>query len=125
MDKILIIQDSPSINMLLKVRLESAGFFVETAESGEEGIKKAKDARYQVILLDYKLPGINGAEVCRILKKEKDTKDIPIMFMSAQGKDEICNIVKDTGAEGYIPLPIDGKELLEKIKSVTEKELWQ
>ncbi|MEK6728071.1 MAG: response regulator [Candidatus Omnitrophota bacterium] len=118
MDKILIIQDSPSVNAMFKFRLESAGFFVETAESGEEGIKKAKEAQYQLILLDYTLPCMDGAEVCRILKSQKHTKDIPVVFMSAKEEDEICKITEDAGANGYVCLPLEGKELVEKIESL-------
>lgn len=116
MNKILIIQDSPSINAMLKLRLEPTGFFVETAESGEEGIKKAKEAQYQLILLDYTLPGMDGAEVCRILKSQEHAKDIPVVFMSAKEEGEICKITEDAGANGYICLPFDGKALVEKIE---------
>ena len=118
MDKILIIQDSPSINMLLKVRLESAGFFVETAETGEEGVEKVKASPYQLILLDYTLPGMNGAEVCLFLKSQEHTKDIPVVFMSAKDEGEIRKITEDAGANGYICLPLEGKELVEKIKTL-------
>ena len=123
MDKILIIQDSPSINALLKVRIESAGFFVETAESGEDGIKKAEEAQFQVILLDYTLPGKDGAEVCRILKSQGHTKDIPVVFMSAKDEDQIQNIVTTCGAQDYICLPLKGKALVEKLKYLIKKEL--
>lgn len=123
MDRILIIQDSPSINEMFKFRLESAGFFVETAESGEEGTKKAKEAQYQLILLDYTLPGMDGAEVCRILKSQEHTKDIPVVFMSAKEEGEMSKITEDVGANGYICLPLGGKELVEKLKSLIKKEL--
>jgi two-component system alkaline phosphatase synthesis response regulator PhoP len=114
-DKILIIQDSPSINAMLKFRLEKGGFSVETSETGEEGIEKTKSNHYQLILLDYNLPGINGGEVCRILKGEEKTKNIPIVIMSAKDEDKLSQITKEAGAEGYIGLPFDGKTFLEKI----------
>ena len=115
MDKILIIQDSPSINAMLKFRLEGGGFSVEAVETGEEGVEKAKVGQYQVILLDYNLPGINGGEVCRILKKEENTKNTPIVLMSAKDKDELRKITADVGADGFISLPFEGKEFIEKI----------
>lgn len=121
MDKILIIQDSPAINAVFKSRLESAGFFVDLAETGEEGIKKTKDTQYQLILLDYTLPGMNGAAVCKILKSQEHTENIPIVFMSAKDKDEICKITEDAGANGYICLPLEGKELVDKIKTLITK----
>ena len=116
MDRILIIQDSPSVNAMLKFRLESGGFSVETAETGEEGIEKTKAHQYQLILLDYNLPGINGSQVCRILKEENNTRNIPIVFMSAKDEDKLSQITKEAGADGYIGLPFEGKKFIEKIK---------
>src|SRR4030042_2215595 len=98
MDKILIIQDSPSVNAMLKFRLESAGFSVETAETGEEGIEKAKRCPYQLILLDYNLPGINGSEVCRILKEAEPIKKTPVIFISAKDEDKLSRLTKEAGA---------------------------
>ena len=115
MDTILIIQDSPSVNAMLKFRLESGGFSVETVETGEEGVEKAKVGQYQLILLDYNLPGINGGEVCRILREEENTRNTPIVLMSAKDKDELLKITKDADADGYITLPFEGKEFIEKI----------
>jgi len=115
MDKILIIQDSPSVNAMLKFRLESGGFSVETAETGEEGIEKTKAGQYQLILLDYNLPGMNGSQVCRILKKQDNTKNIPIVFMSAKDEEKLQQITKEAGADGYLGLPFEGKKLIDQI----------
>ena len=115
MDRILIIQDSPSINALLKRRLESGGFAVETVETGEEGIEKTKSRQYHLVLLDYNLPGMNGSQVCQILKKEDKTRNIPIVFMSAKDEDKLSQMTKEAGADGYIGLPLEGKIFIEKI----------
>ena len=114
MDKILIIQDSPSVNAMLKFRLESGGFSVETAETGEEGIEKTKAGQYQLILLDYNLPGMNGSQVCRILKKQDNTKNTPIVFMSAKDEEKLRQITKEAGADGYLGLPFEGKKLIDQ-----------
>lgn len=116
MDKILIIQDSPSVNAILKFRLEAEEFSVETAETGEEGIEKTKAGQYQLILVDYKLPGIDGTEVCRILREQENTKNVPIIFMSAQDENKLREVVNETGADGYIREPYEGKELIEQLK---------
>jgi len=115
MHKILIIQDSPSVNAMLKFRLEKSGFSVETVETGEEGLEKTKAGRYQLILLDYNLPGINGGQVCQILKEEDNTRNIPIVIMSAKDEDKLNQITKEAGADGYIGLPFDGKTFIERI----------
>jgi DNA-binding response OmpR family regulator len=114
-DRILIIHDSPSVNAILRLRLESGGFSVETVETGEEGVEKARGGQYQLILLDYNLPGINGSEVCRILRTEENTSNTPIVFMSAQDEHKLSNITKNAGADGFITLPFEGKEFIEKI----------
>jgi len=115
MASILIIQDSPSVNAMLRFRLERAGFAIDTAETGEEGIEKIKVSQYHLILLDYNLPGIIGSQVCQVLKKREDTKDIPILFISAKDEDKLSQITSEAGADGYIGLPFEGKKFLEKI----------
>ena len=120
MHKILIIQDSPSVNAMLKFRLEKSGFSVETVETGEEGIEKTKAVRYQLILLDYNLPGMNGSQVCQILKEDNNTRNIPVLIMSARDEDKLNQITKESGADGYIGLPFDGKIFLEKITEILE-----
>ena len=120
MDRILVIQDSPSVNALLKFRLEKGGFSVETVETGEEGIEKIKACQYQLILLDYNLPGMNGSQVCRVLKRGDHTKNIPILFMSAKDEDKLNQITKEAGADGYIGLPFEGKTFIEKITGFLE-----
>ena len=115
MDRMLIIQDSPSVNAMLKFRLESGGFSVETVESGEEGIEKTKASQYQLILLDYNLPGMNGSEVCQILRGQNNTQNTPIVLISAKDEDKLMKIAKEAGADGYIGLPFEGKTFIEKI----------
>lgn len=121
MEKILIIQDSPSANAMLKFRLESGGFSVETSETGEEGVEKAKANQYQLILLDYNLPGMNGSQACRILKKEEKTRNTPVVFMSAKDEEKLSQITKEAGADGYIGLPFEGKTFIERIKGFLKK----
>ncbi len=116
MEKILIIQDSPSANAMLKFRLESGGFSVETAETGEEGIEKTKVTPYQLILLDYNLPGMNGGQVCKILRAQDKTRSTPVIFMSAKDEEKLTQITKEAGANGYIGLPFEGKTFIDRIK---------
>lgn len=121
MDSILVIQDSPSVNAMLRFRLERAGFAVDTAETGEEGIAKTSERQYQLILLDYNLPGINGSEVCHLLKEDHSTQDIPVLFMSAKDENKLSQITKEAGADGYVTLPFDGKIFIEKITGFIKK----
>jgi two-component system alkaline phosphatase synthesis response regulator PhoP len=115
-ERILIIQDSPSANAMLKFRLESGGFSVETTETGEEGIEKTKVSQYQLILLDYNLPGMNGSQVCRILREQDKTRNTPVVFMSAKDEEKLTLITREAGADGFIGLPFEGKTFIEKIR---------
>jgi len=121
MDKILVVQDSISINTLLKFRLESAGFYVKSVETGEEGVKEATETPYDLILLDYRLPGINGIEVCTTLKSQNKTKVVPIVFLSATEEDEIIPLTKKAGADGFISLPLKGQEFIEELKRLIKE----
>ncbi|MFC1616746.1 PleD family two-component system response regulator [Candidatus Margulisiibacteriota bacterium] len=124
MPKILLINDSFAISALIKTRLEYGGFAVETAPNGTEGIEAAKKAEYDLIILDYSLPDINGVEVCRVLKKDDDTKDIPVIFISATNRDELIKEIKNTGAVGNLDVPSDQNEFIDKINYVIKnKEL--
>ncbi len=119
-DKILVVQDSRTINALLSWVLKAAGFAVTSVETGEEGLDKVKQEAFQLVLLDYRLPGISGVDVCYALKKDDSTRDIPIIFMSASNEEEIAQISKESGAEGYITVPFEEKSFIEKIKSYIE-----
>ncbi len=121
MDNILIIQDSPSVNAMLKFRLQKAGFSVELSETGEEGIQKTKSGRYHLILLDYNLPGMDGGQVCRVLKEDQSTRNIPVLFMSAKDENKLSQITREAGADGYITLPFEGKTFIEKITGFLKK----
>ncbi len=121
MPKILIIQDSPSVNMLLQNRLEASGFSVDTVETGQGGIEKAKSGAYQLILLDHGLPDTDGAQVCRILKKEKALSGCLIIFMSAMDEAGISKINSQAGGDGYISMDFKGQELIDKITGFLKK----
>jgi CheY-like chemotaxis protein len=84
-------------------------------ESGEEGVEKTKARQYELILLDYNLPGMNGSQVCRILKEQDNTQNTPIVLISAKDEDKLIQITKEAGADGYIGLPFEGKRFIEKI----------
>ena len=118
MSKILIVQDSPSVNMMLKFRLESEGFSVEAVETGGEGIESAVSGEYNIILLDYNLPDINGVEVCNALRQKENLSKTPILFISAKDEAELSRLTKDTGADGHISLTADTKDLIIKIREL-------
>ncbi|MFH1413250.1 MAG: response regulator [Candidatus Omnitrophota bacterium] len=117
MAEILIINDSPSINAMFCMRLEASRFSVDAVETAEEGVEKAKAGQYQLIILDYNLPGMSGAQASQILKKDAKTQNIPILLMSAADDEKVSEILKTVQVDGVISAMADGNELIEKVKS--------
>ncbi len=114
--KVLLIEDNP-LNMELAVDLlEIGGFEVLKATTAEEGIELAKKETPDLILMDISLPGMDGLEATRILKKDKTVKDIPIVAMSAHAMTGDEEKAMKAGCVGYITKPIDTKSLVERVK---------
>ena len=118
---ILIVEDDPDIKELITFNLSNQGHQVFKANNGEIGIEKARKKIPDLILLDLMLPGIQGLDVCRIIKADQETKDIPIIMVTAMGQEE--DIVKglETGADDYITKPFSIKVLLARVSAVLRR----
>ncbi len=114
MSKILIIEDQQSIAELEKDYLEINNFQVDIITNGQEGLKKALELDYDLILLDLMLPDINGFEVC---KKIREEKNIPILIISARGQDIDKIRGLGLGADDYISKPFSPNELVARVKA--------
>ncbi len=112
MKKILIIEDDANICTLEKDYLEANGFEVSTAANGNAGLEKALNENFSLILLDIMLPGIDGMEVCRKVRKKKD---IPILLVSAKKEDLDKITGLGYGADDYIVKPFSPKELVARV----------
>ena len=119
MKKILIIEDEKNISSFVKMELEFEGYSTVVIEDGKEGLHTALDNEFDLILLDLMLPGLNGLEVCRRLKREKNT---PIIMLSARDSvmDKVTGL--QTGADDYIAKPFAIEELLARIQVVFRRE---
>lgn len=114
MSKILIVEDELAIAELEKDYLELSGFDVEVASDGQVGLKKALTEDYDLIILDLMLPGIDGFEICREVRAEKNT---PIIMVSAK-KDDIDKIRGlGLGADDYMTKPFSPSELVARVKA--------
>ena len=114
MSKILIIEDESAIAELEKDYLELSGFEVEVANDGENGLKKSLAQEYDLIILDLMLPGVDGFEICRRVRAEKNT---PIIMVSAK-KDDIDKIRGlGLGADDYMTKPFSPSELVARVKA--------
>ena len=113
--RILIVDDDTEIRDLLEFDIASSGYFVDTASDGMEGLTKALNNKYDLILLDVMMPKINGYKICRLLKFDNKYKNIPIIMITARSQDEDKMIGEETGADEYITKPFEFSEVLEKI----------
>lgn len=112
MAKILIVQDSKSIAAIMRSLLESHNFIVSIAETGDDAIKKVQAENFDLVLLDYGLPGMHGGQVCGFLKEDERFRHIPVIFMSAKRDDEMEKIVTESGAQGFIREDFDIETLI-------------
>jgi len=118
-----IIEDEPDIADLLEFNIINAGYKSSKSKDGETGLEKVREMQPDLILLDLLLPGINGLDVCSILKSDTQTKSIPIIMLTALGQEK--DIVKglESGADDYITKPFSVEILLARIKAVLRRNL--
>jgi DNA-binding response OmpR family regulator len=116
---ILIIEDDISILRGLKDNLTFEGYQVITSTDGNEGLTTAREKHVDLLLLDIMLPGINGHEICRRLKKEKP--DLPIIMITARGSEMDTVAGLDIGADDYISKPFSIPELLARVRAVLRR----
>ena len=117
-NSILIVEDEKKTVELLKLQLQSEGFTITAAYDGEEGLQKAKKEKPSLIILDIMLPKIDGLEVCRILKNDSKTKNIPVVILTCRHDMEVRLEGFKKGADDYIVKPFDHRELLARINSI-------
>ena len=127
MAKILIIDDDPDITESMKVVLESRGYETVSALGGEEGLGKIKGETPDLIILDVMMPVMDGFEVARKVKKDEETKGIPILMLTAIRDETGLDFTKEAGDEDWLPVqdycekPIKNEILVEKIEQLLNR----
>lgn len=116
--KILVVDDSPTERHVMVELLTKNGYQVVTAESGEEGVIKAKAEKPDLIIMDVVMPGLNGYQATRTLTRDDDTKNIPVLMCTSKGQetDKIWGLRQ--GAQDYLVKPVNPEELLGKIAAL-------
>jgi DNA-binding response OmpR family regulator len=117
---ILIVDDEENYQKLLEFNLKTAGYDVITASDGQEGLDRARASLPDLILLDGLLPRVHGFEVCKTLKSEAATKDIPIIIMTAVYRNlrYKYEVKGDYGANEFVTKPFDIEDLVKRIKEL-------
>jgi two-component system phosphate regulon response regulator PhoB len=119
--KILVVDDEEDILELIQYNLENSGYSVTTAVSGEEAVRLAGMTSFDLILLDLMLPGIDGLEAAKKLKKNTRTEATPIIMLTAKGDESDIVTGLELGADDYVTKPFSPKVLLARIKSVLRR----
>jgi DNA-binding response OmpR family regulator len=118
MASVLIIDDDPVIQLLLRVNFEQDGFEVETASDGEEGLRKAKAMRPDLTVLDVLMPKLDGIEVLRALRSDPGTADLTVALLSAKSDPADQATGMEAGANAYLTKPFDPLALLEQVRGL-------
>jgi two-component system, OmpR family, alkaline phosphatase synthesis response regulator PhoP len=120
-EQILVVEDEEDIQQLVSFNLIKAGYHVLCAGSGEEGIQCLENEKVDCILLDLMLPGMNGLEFCRKIKKTPEYSSIPIIMLTAKGEEEDIVAGLEGGADDYVPKPFSPKVLIARMKAVLRR----
>ena len=119
--RLLLIEDDPAITELIRYNVEKVGFRLEAVEDGEDGLMLAETTSPDLVLLDWMLPNLSGIEICRRLRSNPETQNIPIIMLTARGEETDRVRGLDTGADDYVTKPFSPKELISRIKAVLRR----
>ena len=117
----MIVDDEPDIVDLVTYNLKKDGYRVTTASDGEEALNKIRKDKFDLVVLDLMLPGIQGVELCRIIRNDPKTAAIPIIMLTAKGEEVDRIIGLESGADDYMTKPFSARELVARIKAVLRR----
>jgi two-component system, OmpR family, alkaline phosphatase synthesis response regulator PhoP len=120
-ERILVVDDDEDILELVRYNLTKENFQVISATTGEEALEKLKKESFDLILLDLMLPGRDGLETCRIIKRSPETSHLPIMMITAKSEDTDVVLGLELGADDYVTKPFSPRVLLARIKSILRR----
>jgi phosphate regulon transcriptional regulator PhoB len=119
--RILVVEDEQDVAELLRYHLAKDGYEVVVAPNGSDAVKRARDMRPELILLDIMVPQLNGWEVCRRLKAETETRAIPIIMVTGRVEEGDKVLGFELGADDYVTKPFSPRELLARVRAVVRR----
>ncbi len=118
---ILVVDDEKDIRELVSYNLQKEGFRVEGSADGEEALECIKKYKYSLVVLDLMLPGIQGIDLCKMLKSSEETSATPIIMLTAKGEEFDKVLGLEVGADDYITKPFSPRELIARVKAVLRR----
>lgn len=119
--KVLIVDDEEHIRELIKFNLKKEGYDIEVAINGVEALNIIREIKFDLILLDLMLPEIDGLEVCKQIRRNEETSDIPVMMITAKGEEFDKVLGLELGADDYITKPFSIRELMARVKALLRR----
>ena len=120
-DKILIVEDEKDIRDLIIYALQAKGYETISTDDGEKALKMLKDNKPDLVILDWMLPSVSGLEICRSIRRDINTKNIPIIMLTAKITEEDKVLGLDSGADDYITKPFSTAELTSRVKAILRR----
>jgi two-component system alkaline phosphatase synthesis response regulator PhoP len=120
-ERVLVVDDERDIRELLQYNLSKEGFAVTTVATGEDALAAARHRRPDLVLLDLMLPGLDGLEVCRALKKDPRMHDIPVVMLTAKGEEADIVAGLELGADDYVTKPFSPRVVLARVRAVLRR----
>lgn len=119
MNKVLLVEDDPEITRLLKLHFESQAYQLKTCTNGEEAITAFEKEKFELVILDITLPGINGMEICKLIRATNE--HIPIMMLTSHGDESDKVLALELGADDYVTKPFGILELMARAKALLRR----
>jgi len=119
--QILVIDDEADLLELVLYNLKKEGFSVDSATDGEAALSKIRKSKYDLLILDLMLPGIQGTELCRILRNDPKTSGVPIIMLTAKAEEVDKIVGLEIGADDYVTKPFSPRELVARVKAVLRR----
>ncbi len=120
-ERILLVEDEPDIAEVLQYNLEREGFAVESARRGDQALEAVRREAPDLVLLDLMLPGLDGLELTRLLKRDGSTARVPIVMLTAKGEEVDRIVGLELGADDYITKPFSPRELVARVRAVLRR----
>ena len=119
--KIIVVEDESDILDVIEYNLSREGYKVLGFRNGEQGLEAIREEDPQLVLLDLMLPGIDGIEICKKVKEDPVTRDIPVVMITAKSEESDVVLGLGVGADDYVSKPFSPKELVARVKAVLRR----
>jgi two-component system phosphate regulon response regulator PhoB len=120
-DRILVVDDEPDLLELVRFQLTQAGFEVETARDGRQGLEAIRRRRPSLVVLDWMLPDLSGPDVCRQVRSDPELRDLPILMLTAKAEEVDRVVGFELGADDYVTKPFSPRELALRVRAILRR----